>query len=307
MLKIILPLVVIIQSVFSSSIPQQKTAMGVPRFLESLLTLGHISDNDTRVTFEDEQDVEDKAVENDTRGYHNARENGQAYSTTHEEHRPSAHVKANSLVQAGPSHGREGQTLSISSRDEDFSPHIMSNAQFIVAVLDRDKIGRRAQEKREYEEARKMLNDLFLELGCRRKVRAALYKVKYSLSPKLQIKYPNVLASPEFFSDQEKDKINELFLQVGYNRIIDELKKDISWTRPVRPRTLDIVLSSPKYYSGKEMQKVIDLFRAGSIDAILRSRKDVRKILEEDSTWTRPVRDDALKQIEVDLSMVHVG
>ncbi|EPZ37065.1 hypothetical protein ROZALSC1DRAFT_28941 [Rozella allomycis CSF55] len=250
MLKKFIPTVLIIQSVLCSTIPQRKSVAEVPRFLESLLNLNQISDDD-------------------------------------------------SLVQAHSSQELAGQPLSISSRDEEFNPRIMSNAQYIVDVLNRGKIGRRAQEKREYEKARKMLNDL----GCRRKVRAALYKVKYFLSSKLQMKYRDVLASPGFFSDQEKDKINELFLQVGYSEIIDELNKDISWTRPVSPRTLKIVLSSTKYYSVAERQKVVGLFRGGSKDAILQTRKEVRKLLEEDSSWTRPVRDDALKQIEEDLAM----
>ncbi|EPZ36298.1 hypothetical protein ROZALSC1DRAFT_30602 [Rozella allomycis CSF55] len=79
-------------------------------------------------------------------------------------------------------------------------------------------VGRRTEEKNEYRKVRK--NDLFLELGSHRKVRAALLKVKTSIDSRLEKQYRNALASPEFLSDEEKDRINELFLKVGYNEII---------------------------------------------------------------------------------------
>ncbi|RKP16555.1 hypothetical protein ROZALSC1DRAFT_25132 [Rozella allomycis CSF55] len=324
MLKKILPLVVILRSVLCSTIPQRQSFGEVPRFLESLLN--QVSDEDLRVSFEDEQDVDlqdDQEIDY-AQVYSISHDSGQEYATSNvQSHQPAhpsyqafaastiplhhsgydAHANLNA-IQANPSHGNSGQTgRTQTSRDEDFTPRIIANVQYIVSVLDRVKVGRRLEEKREYEKARKMINDLFLELGSHRKVRAALLKVKRYLDSRLESQYRNVLASPEFFSEEEKDKINDLFLRVGYNGIIAVLKNDSSWTRPIYNRTLDIVLSSPKYYSVAERQKVVGLFRGGSKDAILQTRKEVRKLLEEDSSWTRPVRDDALKQIEEELAM----
>ncbi|RKP16569.1 hypothetical protein ROZALSC1DRAFT_25117 [Rozella allomycis CSF55] len=189
--------------------------------------------------------------------------------------------------------------------NEEFSPLIISNARYIVTVLDRDNIGKRKNsdpETAEYQKARKMLNDLFLELKSIYKVRDVLRKVRNPLGARLETQVRTTIGSPEFLSREEKDKINNLFLQVGYQRIIRVLKKDMSWTRPILPRTVDAVLSSRKYFSETEIQKVIDLFRNGSNDTIMRSRQVVRNRLEMDQSWTRPVRDDVLHKIELDLT-----
>ncbi|EPZ37067.1 hypothetical protein ROZALSC1DRAFT_28939 [Rozella allomycis CSF55] len=330
MLKKFLPLVLILKSIICSTIPQRGSVAEVPRFLESLLNADQISDDDSRVTFEDEQDVEsqddrDMITEIDYahvnplahgnyEEYQSHQPGNPSYQSISDNHDSiqdfatgtipfhQSHSDANNIANTIRAKSCRG-----TSNDEDFTPRIIANVQYIVSVFQRANVGRRPGEKNEYRKARKMLNDLFLELGSHRKVRAAFLKVKTSIDPRLEKQYRNVLASAEFLREEEKDKINELFLQVGYNGIIAVLKNDSSWTRPIYERTLDAVLSSPKYYTAAERKIVADHFRAGLNDAILQTRKEVRKLLEEDSSWTRPVRDDALKQIEEDLAMELMG